>query len=287
MSLSLSGRIAFSCIAPYAVTKYGVEAFSDALRREMYSWGIKVSIMEPGCFQTGMTQPAAIERQLRQCWNNLSDELKKEYGEEYLEKSTYTSNTRTKYFWQLRARTHVLCAEVLNPLEILESFEIQDQLISLTLQSTNLRDKRHFWGFLWSGSGSGSEECDESDIFPALLTSHVSCSSPLAPRTRLAHGSSCLKIKCIAGSGRLRSKNHHDRTCLTSVILILLTAVICSRYCSQYFGLSFWSYRWRCWCRRGRFDVTDTTWSLFDWFWCQIHFCLASAVSNLYGRLHT
>lgn len=285
MSLSLSGRIAFSCIAPYAVTKYGVEAFSDALRREMYSWGIKVSIMEPGCFQTGMTQPAAIERQLRQCWNNLSDELKKEYGEEYLEKSTYTSNTRTKYFWQLRARTHVLCAEVLNPLEILESFEIQDQLISLTLQSTNLRDKRHFWGFLWSGSGS--EECDESDIFPALLTSHVSCSSPLAPRTRLAHGSSCLKIKCIAGSGRLRSKNHHDRTCLTSVILILLTAVICSRYCSQYFGLSFWSYRWRCWCRRGRFDVTDTTWSLFDWFWCQIHFCLASAVSNLYGRLHT
>lgn len=287
MSLSLSGRIAFSCIAPYAVTKYGVEAFSDALRREMYSWGIKVSIMEPGCFQTGMTQPAAIERQLRQCWNNLSDELKKEYGEEYLEKSTYTSNTRTKYFWQLRARTHVLCAEVLNPLEILESFEIQDQLISLTLQSTNLRDKRHFWGFLWSGSGSGSEECDESDIFPALLTSHVSCSSPLAPRTRLAHGSSCLKIKCIAGSGRLRSKNHHDRTCLTSVILILLTAVICSRYCSQYFGLSFWSYRWRCWCRRGRFDVTDTTWSLFDWFWCQIHFCLVSAVSNLYGRLHT
>ena len=285
MSLSLSGRIAFSCIAPYAVTKYGVEAFSDALRREMYSWGIKVSIMEPGCFQTGMTQPAAIERQLRQCWNNLSDELKKEYGEEYLEKSTYTSNTRTKYFWQLRARTHVLCAEVLNPLEILESFEIQDQLISLTLQSTNLRDKRHFWGFLWSGSGR--EECDESDIFPALLTSHVSCSSPLAPRTRLAHGSSCLKIKCIAGSGRLRSKNHHDRTCLTSVILILLTAVICSRYCSQYFGLSFWSYRWRCWCRRGRFDVTDTTWSLFDWFWCQIHFCLASAVSNLYGRLHT
>lgn len=285
MSLSLSGRIAFSCIAPYAVTKYGVEAFSDALRREMYSWGIKVSIMEPGCFQTGMTQPAAIERQLRQCWNNLSDELKKEYGEEYLEKSTYTSNTRTKYFWQLRARTHVLCAEVLNPLEILESFEIQDQLISLTLQSTNLRDKRHFWGFLWSGSGS--EECDESDIFPALLTSHVSCSSPLAPRTRLAYGSSCLKIKCIAGSGRLRSKNHHDRTCLTSVILILLTAVICSRYCSQYFGLSFWSYRWRCWCRRGRFDVTDTTWSLFDWFWCQIHFCLASAVSNLYGRLHT
>lgn len=184
MSRSLSGRIAFSCIAPYAVTKYGVEAFSDALRREMYSWGIKVSIMEPGCFQTGMTQPAAIERQLRQCWNNLSDELKKEYGEEYLEKSTYTSHTRTKYFWQLRARTHVLCAEVLNPLEMLESFEIQDQLISLTLQSTNLRDKRHFWGFLWSGSVHEAARMEK--VFEARSVMKVTFFPRSSPRTCLA-----------------------------------------------------------------------------------------------------
>lgn len=140
--------------------------------------------MAPGCFQTGMTQPAAIERQLRQCWNNLSDELKKEYGEEYLEKSTYTSHTRTKYFWQLRARTHVLCAEVLNPLEMLESFEIQDQLISLTLQSTNLRDKRHFWGFLWSGSVHEAARMEK--VFEARSVMKVTFFPSSSPRTCLA-----------------------------------------------------------------------------------------------------
>jgi len=52
----------------------------------MHPWGIKVSIMEPGAFKTHMNNPRAIERLLRQGWDNLSDELKREYGEEYLEK---------------------------------------------------------------------------------------------------------------------------------------------------------------------------------------------------------
>ena len=65
-----------------------MEAFSDALRREMHPWGIKVSMMEPGAHQTKINEPATTERQLRQSWDTLSDELKKDYGEEYLEKGT-------------------------------------------------------------------------------------------------------------------------------------------------------------------------------------------------------
>ena len=65
-----------------------MQAFSDALRREMHPWGIKVSIMEPGGFQTGMTEPRAREKQMRQGWDDLSDELKREYGKEFLEKGT-------------------------------------------------------------------------------------------------------------------------------------------------------------------------------------------------------
>ena len=38
----------------YIVTKYAGEAFSDILRREMYKFGVKVSIIEPGHFG-GMT----------------------------------------------------------------------------------------------------------------------------------------------------------------------------------------------------------------------------------------
>ena len=89
MFLLLStGRMSNNFFGLYAISKYGVEAFSDALRREMYPWGIKVSIMDPGGFQTTMDDPRARERQLRQGWDNLSEELKKDYGEEYLEKST-------------------------------------------------------------------------------------------------------------------------------------------------------------------------------------------------------
>ena len=65
-----------------------MEAFSDALRREMHPWGIKVSIMEPGAFHTRMVETGAREKQMRKGWDDLSDELKKEYGKEYLQKGT-------------------------------------------------------------------------------------------------------------------------------------------------------------------------------------------------------
>ena len=81
-----TGRLSFNFFSSYAVTKFGVEAFSDALRREMHPWGIKVSIMEPGGFQTGITEPGARERQMRKGWDDLSEELKEEYGEEFWEK---------------------------------------------------------------------------------------------------------------------------------------------------------------------------------------------------------
>ena len=72
--------------AAYAVSKYGVEAFSDALRREMYPWGIKVSMMEPGGFKTQIME--AVEKRMRRGWDNLSEDVKKEYGKDYLEKGT-------------------------------------------------------------------------------------------------------------------------------------------------------------------------------------------------------
>lgn len=82
---SAAGRIAVNFYGAYSISKYGVEAFSDALRREMHHWGIKVSILEPGAFQTAITDPRTMERQIRQGWDDLSDELKKVYGTEYLE----------------------------------------------------------------------------------------------------------------------------------------------------------------------------------------------------------
>ena len=67
-----------------------MEAFSDALRREMYPWGVKVSILEPGAFQTNINQPSIIEKDLKEAWENLDDQLKEEYGEEYLKEGIFS-----------------------------------------------------------------------------------------------------------------------------------------------------------------------------------------------------
>ncbi|XP_068722409.1 retinol dehydrogenase 7-like isoform X2 [Montipora capricornis] len=84
---SAAGRIAVPLTGAYSLTKYGVEAFSDALRLEMQPWGIKVTMLEPGIFPTNIAAPDFQEKELRKGWNQLSEELKNDYGEEWLEKA--------------------------------------------------------------------------------------------------------------------------------------------------------------------------------------------------------
>ncbi|TMS06350.1 Retinol dehydrogenase 7 [Larimichthys crocea] len=49
---SILGRLTLTG-GGYCPSKYGVEAFSDSLRRDMQHFGINVSIIEPGFFKTG------------------------------------------------------------------------------------------------------------------------------------------------------------------------------------------------------------------------------------------
>ena len=45
---STSGLIAFPFLGPYAASKFGLEAISDAWRIELRPWNIPVSVIEPG-----------------------------------------------------------------------------------------------------------------------------------------------------------------------------------------------------------------------------------------------
>lgn len=45
---SISGRVAAPVLGPYAMSKYALEAMSDALRLELHGSGIAVSLLEPG-----------------------------------------------------------------------------------------------------------------------------------------------------------------------------------------------------------------------------------------------
>ncbi|KAJ6656484.1 hypothetical protein lerEdw1_003772 [Lerista edwardsae] len=70
----------------YCVSKYTVEAFSDSLRRDMYHFGVKVSIVEPGFFKTAVTNLDSIEASLKQLWDRMSPEARQSYGEDFFPK---------------------------------------------------------------------------------------------------------------------------------------------------------------------------------------------------------
>ena len=53
-----SGVLSTPFMAPYCASKFGLEAVSDALRRELRPWGIQVVIVEPGAIATPIWEKA-------------------------------------------------------------------------------------------------------------------------------------------------------------------------------------------------------------------------------------
>lgn len=51
---SISGRIGFPGLSPYAASKFAVEGWSESLRLEVKLFGVNVVLMEPGSFKTGI-----------------------------------------------------------------------------------------------------------------------------------------------------------------------------------------------------------------------------------------
>ncbi|CAD5233867.1 unnamed protein product [Bursaphelenchus xylophilus] len=82
-------------IGPYAVAKYGVEAFSDTIRREYAIHGISVHIVEPGFLRTPMNVVENGLRNIQRAWDRQPEEVKRDFGEEFFK---YTQDTtRIRY----------------------------------------------------------------------------------------------------------------------------------------------------------------------------------------------
>ncbi|UJR32850.1 hypothetical protein I4U23_020312 [Adineta vaga] len=88
---SVAGYIVAPSMSSYCASKYAFEAFSDCLRREMYPWGLHVSIIEPGYMRTPIIT-GHVEA-MRKIWNGLSEDVKERWGENYLNNLI---NKRTK-----------------------------------------------------------------------------------------------------------------------------------------------------------------------------------------------
>jgi len=63
---SIAGRVVIPGLGPYHMTKFAIEAMSDALRMELAPFNIKVAIIEPGKILTGFN-----ERMLATKWQWL------------------------------------------------------------------------------------------------------------------------------------------------------------------------------------------------------------------------
>lgn len=78
---SVAGFISPPSGSAYCASKYALESFSDCLRREMFVWGLHVSIVEPGVMRTPIIQKHA--QTLRELGMQLSTDVRERWGEEY------------------------------------------------------------------------------------------------------------------------------------------------------------------------------------------------------------
>lgn len=86
---SISGRMGFPGLSPYAASKYAVEGWSECLRLEMNPFGVKVVLLEPGSFQTNIWSSGKQVTEMSQRPDSpYAVEMKK--LEAYTEKSTET-----------------------------------------------------------------------------------------------------------------------------------------------------------------------------------------------------
>jgi NAD(P)-dependent dehydrogenase (short-subunit alcohol dehydrogenase family) len=75
---SIAGRVASPVLGPYAMSKFGVRAFSDSLRRELCRFGLRVSLVEPGAVATPIWEKAA--KRAGRTFRNIDPEARERYA---------------------------------------------------------------------------------------------------------------------------------------------------------------------------------------------------------------
>ena len=86
---SAFGIVSVPAAVSYCISKYGVQAFCDGLRREIMHLGVTVHIIEPGLFSTNLSDLEKNEKIMEKFWHNLDEETRESYGNEFFEQSEY------------------------------------------------------------------------------------------------------------------------------------------------------------------------------------------------------
>lgn len=88
---SIAGFIAGPATSAYSASKYALESFSDCLRREMFPWGLRVSIIEPGIMRTPIIEKH--DQSLRNSRTRLADDIRERWGDAFLQEQLKKTQT--------------------------------------------------------------------------------------------------------------------------------------------------------------------------------------------------
>lgn len=99
---SMGGKIVTPLMGWYGVTKFGVEAFSDALRMEVKQFGINVAIIEPGSVQSELAANTVIEQVPGSAYQQLKDTMEKGL------KNTFANNSGSNPIVAAKAIEHAI-----------------------------------------------------------------------------------------------------------------------------------------------------------------------------------
>ena len=109
---SIGGRVAQPFLGPYAASKFGLEALSDVMRRELLPWGIHVAAVEPGNIKTRIWEKGP--KQVDEVRARMTDEQHRLYDHNIEQASklvAFAERTGAKPERVAKAVAHALTAE--------------------------------------------------------------------------------------------------------------------------------------------------------------------------------
>lgn len=113
---SVAGIVSLPTCIPYNISKYGVEAFSDGLRRVLSGQNVSVHMLEPGLHGTQLLDEAAVQKAMYRDFKAAPQEVQEYYGEKCFEfYSWFTCKlirvlTSTRLEQVIKAHTHAITA---------------------------------------------------------------------------------------------------------------------------------------------------------------------------------
>lgn len=83
---SAASRIAVAGFGSYCMSKHASLAFTDALRREMAKFGVRVSSIEPVLYATPMSSDHSSRSLTDQSWELTPEHIRNDYGTQYFKR---------------------------------------------------------------------------------------------------------------------------------------------------------------------------------------------------------